>query len=262
MSYLGLNREELDLLMNSVNDFYTQFTKPKLTKRGKPQIVNGRQTTRTICPSFGDLKIIQKKVNQMFNRDLKYPEYYYGGIKGKDNIRNAKHHQGNCYFFVTDLENFFPSVSCGMVYKALVKAGYSADVSHIITRLYTFNGAVPQGTPTSMALANLATLDMTKAIWAICKQGKMKFTVYVDDLTISSQLDFKNLCPKITEIIRRYGFKSNCKKTYYKRGKQNVTGITVRQNRIAAPCSILYKISNAKKTQTVDCLNAYRKRIK
>ena len=35
------------------------------------------------------------------------PQYVYGGVQGKNNVRNARFHQGNKYIFTTDLKSFF-----------------------------------------------------------------------------------------------------------------------------------------------------------
>ena len=44
------------------------------------------------------------------------PQYVYGGVQGKNNVRNARFHQGNKYIFTTDLKSFFPTISHKQVF--------------------------------------------------------------------------------------------------------------------------------------------------
>ena len=64
------------------------------------------------------------------------PEYAFGAIKGKDNISNAKKHQGKKYIFTTDLTNFFPSVSHNQVFEMFVSVDFSPTVARCLTEFF------------------------------------------------------------------------------------------------------------------------------
>ena len=75
---------------------------------------------RTINPPKDELKDIQKRINGYLVANIKMPEYAYGGIKNKDNIRNAQFHKGQKYIFQTDLKDFFPYITHKTVYAMYV----------------------------------------------------------------------------------------------------------------------------------------------
>jgi RNA-directed DNA polymerase len=64
----------------------------------------------------------------------------------------------------------------------------------------------------------------------------------VDDLTFSSQKDFRPLLNDILKIVTSNGFKLSYRKTKYS-GNQTVTGINVFLNKIDAPEKIIEKAS-------------------
>ena len=89
----------------------------------------------------------------------------------------------------------------------------------------TRNGQVPQGIPTSTLIANLVfrpTLDLIL-------EYHIKFTIYVDDVTLSSARDFKHLVPEFLAILKRSGFRISHDKTFYKTKNLTVTGVVVHQ---------------------------------
>ena len=81
---------------------------------------NGRQKRRIINPSTLKLKEIQKRINKSILNKMSIPKYIFGGAKGKDNVLNAKQHQGKKFKFITDLTNFFPSITNKMVYDMFI----------------------------------------------------------------------------------------------------------------------------------------------
>ncbi|MEO5644248.1 MAG: hypothetical protein ABIQ40_04725 [Bacteroidia bacterium] len=66
------------------------------------------------------------------------------------------------------------------------------------------------------------------------------YTRYVDDLTFSSQQDFRPLLNDILAIITSGDFKLSYRKTQYK-GNQTITGIDVFLNKIDGPEKIIRK---------------------
>ena len=60
----------------------------------------------------------------------------------------------------------------------------------------------------------------------------IKFTIYVDDVTLSSANDFKHLVPEFMMILKRSGFKISHDKTFYKTKNPIVTGVVVHNNNL------------------------------
>lgn len=260
--YLDVTEEEICNIVQNLESYYYQKYESKHSKRGKPLFKDGKPKLRELCPSTGKLKTIQQKINKLLKQDCTFPAYYFGGIKGKDNIKNAKYHQGNHYFFLTDFKDFYPSIKSGRVYDVLIKLGYSPDISHTIVKLCMRNDSLPQGIPTASLIANLCTIDLTNDLIEICKKHGLKFSVYIDDLTFSSQDDFSDITNEIIDRILVHGFKVNHNKTSFKIGRALVTGVVVRQNSIT-PASYTYeKYKNAKTLKERNKIEPYIKRIK
>lgn len=268
---LGKDPERVLHIASSPKDYYDQFNRAKKDKNGnkrknKPQYIErfGVFWMRTINPPKEELKQIQKSINKYLVDNISMPLYAYGGVKGRDNILNARVHKGKKYVFQTDLRDFFPFVTNQMVYGMLVTKGFSPDVASLITKLTTVNGHLPQGAPTSTTVANLVFEPVGDRIMALSEEYGLLFTTFVDDVTISSQTDFKDLVPIVVEMIQSAGFKISQGKTSYKSGITTVTGVKMKNNALAVPDKILSAISSEQGVQTNRArgLLNYAKRIK
>lgn len=65
-------------------------------RKNKPQYIErfGVFWMRTINPPKEELKQIQKSINKYLVDNISMPLYAYGGVKGRDNILNARVHKG------------------------------------------------------------------------------------------------------------------------------------------------------------------------
>ncbi len=259
---LKTNKNDLNEIFSNLDKYYAPYNKPKKGKDGTLRLKNGKVETREICPSTGVLKEIQKRIKIRILRKFEFQDYIQGGVRGKDNISNAKIHQGNKYFFTTDLRNFFPSVKYNDVYKMFISNGFSAEVSSVLTKLTTYKYAVPQGIPTSTYITNLAALPLDKELIDICKCNGIKYTRYVDDLSFSSKKDFRNLIPQIINTIVANKLKISHRKTKYKIGPTEITGIEVRNNVIKPSMEVRNKFEKAENEKIKNSLGSYIKRIK
>lgn len=109
---------------------------------------------------------------------------------------------------------------------------FSPDVAHLLTKLVTYKGALPQGAPTSPVIANWVFCSTGLKLAQIAKRERLTFTTYLDDLVFSSKKDFKKLIPEILEEIKRGGFCIHNKKVTYKKFKPEVTGILIDKNHL------------------------------
>lgn len=233
-----LHKEEdrVNYIIKHIEDYYTEFLRYKTDKlgnkrRNKPQYSQfGEYWTRTINPPKNELKDIQKRINGYLVENILMPEYAYGGIKRKDNIRNARFHKGNKFVFQTDLKDFFPYITHKAVYEMYLRCGFSHDVSSLLTKLTTYKGHLPQGAPTSTTIANLVFIPTGNELQALAEREGLRFTTFVDDVTMSSQSDFKHVVPEIVQIIKSHGFKISQGKTTYKSGITEVTGVKLLNN--------------------------------
>ena len=233
-----LHKEEkrVDYIVEHIDQFYSEFLRYKTDKlgnkrRNKPKYSQfGEFWSRTINPPKDELKEIQKRINGYLVEHVSMPLYAFGGIKRKDNIRNARFHKGQKYVFQTDLKDFFSYITHKNVYEMFVRVGFSHNVASLLTKLTTYKGHLPQGAPTSTTIANLAFVPTGFELQAIARREGLRFTTFVDDITMSSQRDFKHVVPEIVQTITTHGFKISQGKTTYKSGITEITGVKMLNN--------------------------------
>ncbi len=244
---IGCQPIEVEYITQNINDYYNEWFEKKINKAtgGFKKYNDGTVKQRAIRPSLKKLKVIQSAIKNKILATIPLPDNIHGGVKGRNNVTNAKPHQGNKYQFTTDLQEFYPSVKHQQVYHTFLLLGYSDHIAHWLTKLTTWKYELPQGTPTSTHIANLVFLEIDKKLISFCKKHRLTYTRYVDDLTFSSQQDFKPILNEILEIIKEGGFNLSYRKTKYK-GDQTVTGINIFNNFIDAPEKIKMKAAAEK----------------
>ena len=263
------SKEFVEQIADHPKDYYAEFYRYKKDKLGnkklnKPKFSKlGRYWTRTINPPKNKLKELQGRINSYLVKTIEIPNYAFGGIRHKDNILNARFHKGQKYVFQTDLKDFFPYITNKKVYEMFVRVGFSPDVSSLLTKLTTYKGHLPQGAPTSSTIANLVFIPTGLALQAIAKRENLRFTTFVDDMTMSSQTDFKHIIPEIIEIISSNGFKINQRKTTYKSGITNITGVKMLNNSMTETDKIKESLEKEidKSSPRAKGFENYRKRI-
>lgn len=241
-SILCCHPAEIEYLCEKIESYYGKWVEEKKDKvTGKVKTyTDGTPKKRIIRPSYSRLKQIQKSIKINILSKIELPENIQGGVKKKSNITNAKAHQGNKYQFSTDLQDFFPSVTHKQIFKLFLDLGYSSHIAHWLTKLTSIEFELPQGTPTSTAIANLVFRETDQKLIALCKLNQIIYTRFVDDLTFSAPKDFRSLTNEMLDIVRGSGFKISYRKTKYE-GDQTLTGIRVFNNYIDAPDKIKEK---------------------
>lgn len=249
-SIVGVSQKELDNLIEDIDNNYREWVEVKTDKKtGNPKTYkDGTVKKRVIRPSKARLKIIQKIIKDRILKQIELPPNIHGGIKGKSNITNAKAHQGNKYLFETDLQDFYPSIKSNRVHDTFIKLGFNKQFAYYVTRLTTWKGELPQGTPTSTHISNLIFLEIDYNLIDFCKINDITYTRYIDDLTFSSQKDFQNSISEILEYVKQWGLKLSYRKTNYA-GSQSITGIEVFLNKIDAPQRIIMKVDEEAKSE-------------
>lgn len=261
---LRITNSMLEKILNNIDGYYYEKTEIKYDNSGNIKVdVLGNVKTRLLHPSVKSLKLVQRRIQSNILLKLPMPDYAYGGIKKRDNILNAKKHQGRKFIFTTDLKNFYPSITNKKVFEMFRNFNFSPTVARILTQLTTYKGRLPQGSPTSSMIANLVFVKTGKKLEAFAKENKLTFTSFVDDLTFSAPINFKERAVTIIEIIKLDGFAISHKKTQYKTKNPTVTGIVVKNNSLDLPLNFKIKLLNAeglKETQVIG-LKLYEQRV-
>jgi RNA-directed DNA polymerase len=256
LAVLGLKEHELEKLLNDIPSLYGPFVQDEKKK-------DGTVKQRYICPSLGLLKVVQERIKERILDTYALPDYIQGGTKGNDSITNSKQHIGKHFHFCLDLKNFFPSVKNWRINRVLLSLRFSPEMASILTKLLTlektvilrrkpisFFSEVPQGAPTSTAICNLVFyIEVDRKIEELIKNKKITYTRYVDDLNFSSQTDFTDTFNSVIEVISEANFKINRKKTFYKKGRVEITGTDVGQNGIRPTKRLIEKLDEPDRSE-------------
>ena len=184
---------------------------------------------RKIYPPNRKLRALQRAFLEMLYGRLRAPSYLHGGIPGRSTITHAKYHVGAEMVATLDVKDFFPSTSDSAVSPVLAEAGFEDEALADALRLSMFRGGLPQGSPVSCLLANLAFCDVDLRIRRICRQRGLIYSRYVDDIAISGPGDFRELKGPFIECIRSGGYEVALRKVLFQSSaaRQVVTGLVV-----------------------------------
>lgn len=214
---LDFKREFLKKVASRTDSYYKPFID---YKDGKP---------RHIDNPIGVLKIIQRRINRRILGDVLLPEGMMGGVKGKKINDNAGVHVGRMVVVKMDLRDCFPRIKDRMVFKVFREhLQCSEEIAKLLTRLTTYKTHLPQGAPTSTALANLSLAPMFKEMKKIASANGLLLTQWVDDFFLAGS-GADRLIDVFIRIIQKHGYAVSHKKVkVMRRNKpQEVTGIVV-----------------------------------
>jgi hypothetical protein len=187
----------------------------------------------------------------------------HGFTKGRSILTHATLHAGAAIVIVMDLASFFAQVRASRVFALFRALGYPEPVARLLTGLTTcatpaevwaeapppttardvrerfsarrFYRAphLPQGAPTSPALANLAAYGLDVRLDAAATACGARYTRYADDLTFSGGAELLDRPRVFTAMASRIaaeeGFAVNASKTRFATQSvpQRVTGLVV-----------------------------------
>lgn len=173
----GIKRARLEEIAACAGALYRPFDREK-----KPNSNRWRHIDNPAEP----LKGVQRRLARTVFRDLELPTELTGGLRGRSIAHNARPHLGQPVVVAIDLENFFPHLNNGRVFDCLRRhLGCSTEIAGLLTRLTTFQGRLPQGSPASTFLANLALIDPLSDLKRIAVERGLNLSCFVDDITYS-----------------------------------------------------------------------------
>lgn len=213
---VGVRLADLCSVVNRDADPYREFAVPK--KGGG---------SRLIAAPTEDLLAVQQWLlhNVVVRRPVHASSFAYE--PGRSALACARRHCGARWLISMDLQDFFHSITEPRVYKVFSEAGYAKLVSFQLARLTTRPligrgggarlGRLPQGAPTSGALANRIASRMDGKLDEYATARSLVYSRYSDDLFISAGSDIRGLVPEIVATVQREalraGFSVNVKKT-------------------------------------------------
>lgn len=220
---LLIDYAELKKILSIVKNSYSTFSVGK--KDGD---------RRAITAPKQRLKSIQKRILKLL-RDVQRPEWLMSGERGKSYITNGQMHLNSNYLLTMDVKKFYDNCRREYVYRFFVDTMQtSKDVAWILTDIVTLKDGIPTGCPTSQMLAYYAYQEMFMNIHKIAQKHNCIFTLYVDDMTFSSEALFnpKKLTQSVDIELRKFGHRLKYSKVkYYPKGRHKlVTGVVVSKN--------------------------------
>lgn len=221
---LQVSYPQLNDLLNSIS----YRTKEHEKKDGK---------TRTIYVPQDQLKRMQSRIKRLLER-IEKPGWVFSGTKGRCHVDNGRYHQDSRYFVVTDISSFYDTCTREMVYRFFIDTMQcTPDISECLTNLSAYTtddkgSLIPTGSPCSQLVAFFAYQSMFKEVEELATAYGCRFSLYVDDLTISSTGPIgnpKKLVKQLNKILRAYGHRLNPLKTRYYRPKESkiITGVAL-----------------------------------
>jgi hypothetical protein len=174
---------------------------------------------------------------------------------GRSAVSYAQPHVGRRIVLRLDLRDFFPSVRAARVRALFRTAGYPPDVARTLAglctnvvpadvwqdgdpakaalRAFCETAHLPQGAPTSPALANLCAYRLDCRLSRLASRARAVYTRYADDLAFSGDDELARSARRfqvaVCRIALEEGFEVNTRKTRFMRraGRQHLAGVVV-----------------------------------
>jgi hypothetical protein len=206
------------------------------------------------------LKTIQRKILHEILDRIPAHDAAHGYCPQRSIVSFASPHCGKSIVLRFDLRHFFPSIPGSRVHALFTTIGYPTEVARLLTGLCTnvvpdhvwpLNPAnsqspinwkereryrsphLPQGAPTSPALANLCARRLDVRLNALAQATGAVYTRYADDLAFSGGLELEQSLRRfrmlVCQIAVEEGFAINLPKSRFMRqgARQELTGIVV-----------------------------------
>ncbi len=201
------------------------------------------------------LKSVQHTIlREILDRVPTHPSAH-GFVSGRSIVTNASPHVGRRVLIKFDLQNFYATVRFARVVAVFRSIGYCREAAIWLARLTTSalppnipfpNGDsyailpylpahLPQGAPTSPALANLSAFGLDVRLSGLSRSFGVRYTRYADDLTFSGSDRLLGslwmFIPFVTKIIRteRFRVHPGKRKVVRNNQRQTVTGVVVNE---------------------------------
>lgn len=220
---------------------------------------------RVIERPKSQLKQMQRRILHQILVHIPVHGAAHGFTRGRSVRTHAQQHTGRYVVVRLDLEDFFASISAGRAFGIFRSAGYPESVAHTLTALTTntvpsslwhslprpadpaqisvhhrlgrrlATPHLPQGAPTSPALANLAAFRLDRRLAGLAATLDLSYSRYADDLTFSGARGLARgaarLRQTVCEIAVEEGFRINQLKSALttSAGRQRVCGVVVNE---------------------------------
>jgi hypothetical protein len=201
------------------------------------------------------LKALQRKILHEILALIPSHEAAHGYRPRRSVVSYAAPHVGQRIVLRMDVRDFFPSVRAARVRNLFEVAGYPPEVARLLTGLCTNvvppdtwpkdatpderlrfrTPHLPQGAPTSPALANLCAYRLDCRLAGLARKVGATYTRYADDLAFSGAHQLEQSARRfqvaVCRVLLEEGFEINTRKTRFMRrsGRQSLAGVVVNE---------------------------------
>ena len=187
------------------------------------------------------LKLTQRRILETILNDIPTHQAAHGFVRGRSIETFSKAHTKQRTVLRMDLASFFPSISFCRIAGVFRTFGYRPKVAHLLAGLCThqpppalarMNRHLPQGAPTSPALANMTAYRLDCRLSGLAKSQGLKYTRYADDLVFSGNHIRKAFAHFVGGIALEEGFSINHRKTRFMKSsaQQRIAGVIVNEH--------------------------------
>lgn len=195
------------------------------------------------------LKALQRRILTGILNHVPPHTAAHGFTQGRSCITAAAIHASEEMVLRFDIQDFFPRVPAPRIHALFRCLGYPHAVARALTGLVTTtthpnflarvapemrqflaHAHLPQGAPTSPALANLAAFNLDRRLSGLARRLGASYTRYADDLAFSGDTEIaRPLRSAVPKTLVAEGFAVNPAKTRSmpQSGRQSLTGLTV-----------------------------------
>jgi hypothetical protein len=211
------------------------------------------------------MRAIQRRILREVLEHIPVHPAAHGFITGRSIRTFAAPHAGQAVILRIDFKDFFPTFTRPRVQALFRMWGYPESVAHRLGQLCTtiaprplfrhldFSEAaaarelygrphLPQGAPTSPALANVCTYRLDCRLAGLARAAGAAYTRYADDLAFSGNDDFarraERFAASASAIAIEEGFSVNFRKTRIMRQgvRQHLAGLVANEHINVARC--------------------------
>lgn len=189
---------------------YHPFPHTKPAKPHTKRLTPGRP--RVIDNPSEELKSVQAKILKRLLLPVELPGFLFGAVQKRSIRDHASAHVGATTVLKMDIKSYYPNITTHHVYRVWRSVlGCSPEIAGLLTRLTTCDYHLPQGAPTSPALANLLLASIYGPVLAACSEKGVTATAWVDDLTFSG-FAAREVIETVRQVLAANGFKDSRRK--------------------------------------------------